>query len=427
MSSSLPTSASEAGKIVQAATALRIAAAKTAAATVAAKQLGTLNECSAPAHPTLAVTGGKKVAVDATSTQHVPVQCDQVAMVQCDQVAMVQCDQVAMADTAVEDSSSSVHEAAAKRKSQFQAKWNWAQWQEEAKSLLLHPPTSAHSVLDTHIHTHQRPNAATQGRGTNSLSSSAATGEATSKTAASASNKRERESNEAQVLEKKIKALQQVQHNTEALSKVAAQDASIKSEITSVMKHVKQVDKEKQSPTLAVSAHAKHTANKFTTESNGNVVATSLSKSTLKAMKEAQQAGWAADDAARQRAKAEAAQNYARIRDEMFRKDAAKQVQDENELRREKMAARAGAARGEQTTTNDDRKLVRSLDNVNRHHTLHHLLPPSDHSAALHKAVLHSSALASSSSIHASGSKKAGRAHTDAQPTTFGFLDHLFG
>lgn len=170
-------------------------------------------------------------------------------------------------------------------------------------------------------------------------------------------NKEER----LKALQKRVKKLEVVQENAVALSKVAKQDATIKHEITSVMNHVSQVDREKHAPTLTFSAHGKHAENTFT-RAGGKIVATSLSKSTLKAMKQAQLAGWAADNAAKERAKAAAAANYAKMRDEMFRKDAEKQVKDEQQLRAEQKEARdAGDA-----TSHDDVRLLHSLDRLNR-------------------------------------------------------------
>jgi len=151
---------------------------------------------------------------------------------------------------------------------------------------------------------------------------------ASSRTAAREAQDKARET---AALQKRIVKLEQEQHNAEALSKVAKQDASIKSKISAVMHHVEQVDKEKQAPALGDTGQG----NTFTTQ-GGKVVATSLSKSTIKAMKEAQLAGLEADDAARARAAAEARKNYEQMRDEMFRKDAMKQVQDEQQLRAEK-------------------------------------------------------------------------------------------
>ena len=70
-------------------------------------------------------------------------------------------------------------------------------------------------------------------------------------------------------------------------------DATISSEIRAVMQKVKKVDKEEPAPALAsITTHSAPRQNSFANDPvSGKVVATSLSKSTLKAMKEAQQAG----------------------------------------------------------------------------------------------------------------------------------------
>jgi hypothetical protein len=71
-------------------------------------------------------------------------------------------------------------------------------------------------------------------------------------------------------------------------------DATISSEIRAVMQKVKKVDKEEPAPALTsiTATHSAPRQNSFANDPvSGKVVATSLSKSTLKAMKEAQQAG----------------------------------------------------------------------------------------------------------------------------------------
>ena len=242
----------------------------------------------------------------------------------------------------------------------YQSKWNWAQWQEEAKQLLLHSHTGSPSAKQ------QTSSPSSKGVATTSVAASpsqSTAGDAflgSSKTPPAITTSKE---DRIKALQKRVKDLEVVQENADALSKVEKQDASIKHEIKSVMKHVSQVDKEKHALTVAISADGKHTGNTFT-RAGGKIVATSLSKSTLKAMKQAQLAGWAADNAAKARAKAAAAANYAKMRDEMFRKDAEKQVKDEQQLRAEQKEAREVG----EATSHDDARLLHSLDQLNKGH-----------------------------------------------------------
>ena len=241
----------------------------------------------------------------------------------------------------------------------YQSKWNWAQWQREAKELLLHSHTGSPSAKQQ-TGSPSSKGVATSVDASPSQSTAGDTFLDSSKTPQATTTSKE---DRIKALQKRVKNLEVVQENADALSKVAKQDATIKHEITSVMKHVSQVDKEKHAPAVTFSADGKHTGNTFT-RAGGKIVATSLSKSTLKAMKQAQLAGWAADNAAKARAKAAAAANYAKMRDEMLRKDAEKQVRDEQQLRAEQKEAREVG----EATSHDDARLLHSLDRLNKGH-----------------------------------------------------------
>jgi hypothetical protein len=355
VSSSLPTSAASAEKIAEKAAAVRLSAAKVAAEKIAAAALQSKlqknidkphvasHTSAASARPAAAAAGAA-----AATTSHLTPSVSTKQQVRADEAKTFDAAEVYKKSLVHTAASAKMHKAQAasagdmvpvaasaagttKKKGQYQAKWNWAQWQEEAKQLLLHSAGHSDSKGQKLTSSSKSGHVAKKGLKKRTSSSSTTVPSSAESTVESARKK----TKEAKSLLKRVKALEEMQQNNEALSKVVKADATIKSEITSVMKHVKQLDKEKHFPDLSSSAHGKHTKNTFT-KAGGKVVATSLSKSTLKAMKEAQQAGWAADMAAKQRAKAEAAANYAKMRDEMFRKDAEKQVKDEQQLRAEK-------------------------------------------------------------------------------------------
>merc|ERR1719478_294018 len=248
-------------------------------------------------------------------------------------------------------------EAAKSKTSRSKSKWNWAKWQEEAKQLLLHPGRAAgtadggqprkNSQRSFIARASRQGNVASSRQAVTHAAKLKASAAATTYAAAALAKKK---ALEVDSLPNQVKALEKIQHNTEALSKVEAADASIKTEINSVMKHVNELSRGQ---------------NKFR---SGNVVPSiSLSKATLKAMQQAQKAGWEADDAAERRAKEEALRNYDRMRDKMFLKDAKKQLRDEHELEAQKNAARAKTLKGYGgPLTQDDKRLLHTLDTVDR-------------------------------------------------------------
>ena len=305
-------------------------------------------------------------------------------------------------------------QAAKSKTSRSKSKWNWAQWQEEAKQLLLHPGRAAGTAEGGQPQQNsQRSVIARASRQGNVASSRQAVTYAANKggkapaaaTTYAAAALAKKKALEVDSLPNQVKALEKIQHNTEALSKVEAADASIKTEIKSVMKHVNQLSRGQ---------------NKFTGSGNG-VPSIALSKATLKAMQQAQKAGREADDAAERRAKEEALRNYDRMRDKMFLKDAQKQLRDEHELEAQKNAARAKTLkRYGGPLSQDDERLLHTLDTVDRQ----------DESRAVHHArpkdrAWHGRAASVTTSGPAPASAIRDTHATHA--TTFGFLSHLFG
>ena len=307
-------------------------------------------------------------------------------------------------------------QAAKSKTSRSKSKWNWAQWQEEAKQLLLHPGRAAGTAEGGQPQQNsQRSVIARASRQGNVASPRQAVTYAANKggkapaaaTTYAAAALAKKKALEVDSLPSQVKALEKIQHNTEALSKVEAADASIKTEIKSVMKHVNQLSRGQ---------------NKFTGSGNG-VPSIGLSKATLKAMQQAQKAGREADDAAERRAKEEALRNYDRMRDKMFLKDAQKQLRDEHELEAQKNAARAKTLkRYGGPLSQDDERLLHTLDTVDRQ----------DESRAVHHARPKDASHGRAASVTTSGSPPAsGTRDTHAthatHATTFGFLAHLFG
>jgi len=370
-SSALPTSAAAAERVAEKAAALKIAAAKADAMKVAEHELqvgaharagakGALQSHSS--HPAEQARAGESARLSTKKTLvHVAasakVQAQSRGASTGDSAGLARKKALVHAAASAKAHAAQVHHVklagSAAARSQYQSKWNWAQWQDEAKQLLLHSHKGSSGARQQS--SREPSNAAAP-----SSASPAARALPTGEKPPALRSLRSKEAR-LNALQKRVKKLEVVQQNAVALSKVAKQDENIRQEISSVMNHVSQVDKEKHAPTLSFSVHGKHSKNSFT-RAGGKVVATSLSKSTLKAMKQAQLAGWAADNAAKARAKAAAAANYAKMRDEMFRKDAEKQVKDEQQLRAEQKEAREVG----EATSHDDARLLHSLDRLNK-------------------------------------------------------------
>ncbi|EKX38389.1 hypothetical protein GUITHDRAFT_144315 [Guillardia theta CCMP2712] len=133
------------------------------------------------------------------------------------------------------------------------------------------------------------------------------------------------------------------------ITHVARQDATVRDQVREVIKAAEATEKEQM---INVDKKSQKAAKGSKVKSSR--VPRKLSKNTLKVMEEARRAGWAADEAAREKAKAEAKSYYNQLRKEMFARVKAKQER----------ARKILIASKNMSASQDNKKLLNDLDAI---------------------------------------------------------------
>jgi len=156
-----------------------------------------------------------------------------------------------------------------------------------------------------------------------------------------------------------------------AIKAVASQNEGVEAEVRSVIDQAESVDKEKATVRLA-KKHGQVKVQGLAAKSKAKAKPKkpALSKETVEAMKEGEQAGWAADEAAKKVAEASAKMYYEQLRKEMYKEAAKHEAQERQDILK----------RHSLSTSEDNADLVHALDAVYRSDgptSTRHAPPPS--------------------------------------------------